>query len=457
MAYLLYIANCAVHNIRISSLDTLLWSFRVMKVISPLELESHKGPDTAVWLGIDGAVYDVGEFLADHPGGAEILLRNQGKDCTAAFHSVGHPDSVSKVMEGFCIGMLSDDDEALKGNNKAAGRKGDSSLVTLFAGVVIFHLCFYVVLMSGYVPGKLAQSFVASTAASHPFIEDAFLLTLSSTSVFILLVTVGLFVFSKINVRSSSLLGAIHIHSGWLQIVITLYGIANERIYRAQPGPLWGLATVVVYTANVITMFPLLRELHAPPVVEYLFRLGFSFITSFQGIHAIHWGAEYPAAYWLVMPFWLPSLFKLWESSVFIGGLLPEAIRPQYCARKVLGIRFDSMTLTYVILNVAAAIFDNLYMLMFTVKGMEGFWANSRGQLVGKSVEHWRMRLIKPQTGSLTISVVVFLGTLVYRKKMPMGISAFLNVALASIGPWFVLYWHLCQDNSEAWMPEFGL
>eukprot|EP00913_Durusdinium_trenchii_P013126 g12321.t1 len=46
--------------------------------------------------------------------------------------------------------------------------------------------------------------------------------------------------------------------------------------------------------------------------------------------------------------------------------------------------------------------------------------------------DHLRTGLVKPCFGSLTISVLVFLATLVYRKKVDQKLALALNVVLAS-------------------------
>ena len=44
----------------------------------------HNTPQDA-WVIIFQKVYDITEFLAYHPGGADILLPKLGQDCTADF------------------------------------------------------------------------------------------------------------------------------------------------------------------------------------------------------------------------------------------------------------------------------------------------------------------------------------------------------------------------------------
>lgn len=39
----------------------------------------------AVWVVIDGAVYDMTKFLDDHPGGRDIIMANRSRDVTPLF------------------------------------------------------------------------------------------------------------------------------------------------------------------------------------------------------------------------------------------------------------------------------------------------------------------------------------------------------------------------------------
>jgi len=98
-------------------------------------------------------------------------------------------------------------------------------------------------------------------------------------------------------------------------------------------------------------------------------------------------------------------------------------------------------------------VFDNLYMAVYTWRGPAGFWGWSAENIPAVN-DHLRTGLVKPAFGSLTISILVFLATLVYRKKVPMPVALALNVVLASVGPWLILYYHKLIDFSEPWQPE---
>lgn len=68
------------------------------------EVSMHNKP-TDCWLIINGKVYDVTDFVEEHPGGIAIL-NNAGGDATAGFFGPQHPPSVQDVLNLYLIGEL---------------------------------------------------------------------------------------------------------------------------------------------------------------------------------------------------------------------------------------------------------------------------------------------------------------------------------------------------------------
>ena len=71
------------------------------------EVAKHNTKDDC-WLTIGGKVYDVTEWLKDHPGGGTIVLLSAGQDATDIFTNF-HDDSVlgkDGIGAKFEIGML---------------------------------------------------------------------------------------------------------------------------------------------------------------------------------------------------------------------------------------------------------------------------------------------------------------------------------------------------------------
>ncbi|KAJ1561180.1 hypothetical protein HK096_005707 [Nowakowskiella sp. JEL0078] len=61
------------------------------------------GSSQPVLVTIEGKVYDVTNFINDHPGGAEILLEHNGKDATSSFLSVNHSDEAKQMMDEYLL------------------------------------------------------------------------------------------------------------------------------------------------------------------------------------------------------------------------------------------------------------------------------------------------------------------------------------------------------------------
>ncbi|EXB83850.1 Cytochrome b5, seed isoform [Morus notabilis] len=58
------------------------------------------------WIIISGKVYNVTEFLEEHPGGDEVLLLAAEKDATDDFEDVGHSDTAREMMEKYYVGKV---------------------------------------------------------------------------------------------------------------------------------------------------------------------------------------------------------------------------------------------------------------------------------------------------------------------------------------------------------------
>uniref|UniRef100_A0A8C6Z1G5 Cytochrome b5 type B n=1 Tax=Nothoprocta perdicaria TaxID=30464 RepID=A0A8C6Z1G5_NOTPE len=61
------------------------------------------------WLVIHGRVYDVTRFLAEHPGGEEVLLEQAGRDATESFEDVGHSVDAREMLKDYYIGEIHPD------------------------------------------------------------------------------------------------------------------------------------------------------------------------------------------------------------------------------------------------------------------------------------------------------------------------------------------------------------
>ncbi|EPB92356.1 cytochrome-b5 reductase [Mucor circinelloides 1006PhL] len=74
-------------------------------IYSLSEVEKHnvKGD---LWLAIEGKVYNVTTFAADHPGGERAIYEEAGKDATDAFNDIGHSEAAHEWLNDYYIGDL---------------------------------------------------------------------------------------------------------------------------------------------------------------------------------------------------------------------------------------------------------------------------------------------------------------------------------------------------------------
>ncbi|KAF9932326.1 hypothetical protein FBU30_008433 [Linnemannia zychae] len=73
------------------------------KVYNTAELAKNNTKDNLL-LAIHGKVYNISEFIDEHPGGEEVLLDEAGKDATESFEDVGHSDEARSIMSKYYVG-----------------------------------------------------------------------------------------------------------------------------------------------------------------------------------------------------------------------------------------------------------------------------------------------------------------------------------------------------------------
>ncbi|KAF4973427.1 hypothetical protein FSARC_252 [Fusarium sarcochroum] len=69
------------------------------------QVAEHNSPEDA-WFVIHGLVYDVTKYLADHPGGADVLTEAAGTDASEGFDNAGHSEDAFEIMKDCCVGKL---------------------------------------------------------------------------------------------------------------------------------------------------------------------------------------------------------------------------------------------------------------------------------------------------------------------------------------------------------------
>ncbi|XP_033607620.1 cytochrome b5 isoform X2 [Cryptotermes secundus] len=71
---------------------------------------AKKNNSQGAWIVIHNSIYNVTEFLNEHPGGEEVLLEQAGNDGTEAFEDVGHSTDARELMKKYKIGEVVEED-----------------------------------------------------------------------------------------------------------------------------------------------------------------------------------------------------------------------------------------------------------------------------------------------------------------------------------------------------------
>ena len=79
------------------------------RVISAEELASHTRPDHC-WMAIRGSVYDITNYIPDHPSRPEIIQPWCGKEATEAYETKTkgrkHSEAADKMLPAYRIGTF---------------------------------------------------------------------------------------------------------------------------------------------------------------------------------------------------------------------------------------------------------------------------------------------------------------------------------------------------------------
>ena len=79
-----------------------------VRIFALEDLDAHKSAQSC-WVTYKGKVYDVTAFVADHPGGDDLILNNAGTNVENIMKdkdSHDHSDSAYEMLEEYVIGRL---------------------------------------------------------------------------------------------------------------------------------------------------------------------------------------------------------------------------------------------------------------------------------------------------------------------------------------------------------------
>lgn len=114
------------------------------------EVSKHNKQDDC-WIVIGNAktggpkVYDITNYLDDHPGGAEVLLDVSGQDADEFFEDIGHSKDARDELAKHVIGVLKLDEAELKRREEAsklAAEKGAGGMNMIIILVALLAIAF---------------------------------------------------------------------------------------------------------------------------------------------------------------------------------------------------------------------------------------------------------------------------------------------------------------------------
>ncbi|KRX05463.1 Cytochrome b5-like heme/steroid binding domain [Pseudocohnilembus persalinus] len=117
-----------------------------LKEITWEEVSKHNTSEDC-WIVVDGLVYQVQDYLDDHPGGPIVISSRGGKDVSKPFRDAGHSDEAIKKLKTLQIGYIKEGTEPLPGQVEGDGN--NSAAIGAVAFGVIILIIFYVFFLSG--------------------------------------------------------------------------------------------------------------------------------------------------------------------------------------------------------------------------------------------------------------------------------------------------------------------
>ncbi|XP_064087712.1 uncharacterized protein LOC135202306 [Macrobrachium nipponense] len=68
------------------------------------------------WIILYDKVFDVTQFMLDHPGGEDVIMEHAGRDATIAFRGVGHSVPALQALDEYLVGILQNGERLYTGD-----------------------------------------------------------------------------------------------------------------------------------------------------------------------------------------------------------------------------------------------------------------------------------------------------------------------------------------------------
>lgn len=110
---------------------------RVLPTFTAAEVEAHNSAKSC-YITIGNKVYDVTEFVEDHPGGGDLILDFAGKDVEEVMKdeiSHEHSEAAYEILMDYHVGFVSQDETSAKGTASGADASATSAHVYQATGL----------------------------------------------------------------------------------------------------------------------------------------------------------------------------------------------------------------------------------------------------------------------------------------------------------------------------------
>lgn len=111
-----------------------------------LEISKHNKEEDC-WVIYKDKVYDVTEFLNEHPGGPVLITDHAGGDVTEPFDEQGHSSSAKQMLEKYLRGEV--DTSSVKVAQAAKAKSGGANPIVILIAVGLVLAVFYMVYQQG--------------------------------------------------------------------------------------------------------------------------------------------------------------------------------------------------------------------------------------------------------------------------------------------------------------------
>jgi len=103
----------------------------------PMAKLAEHSSNTDLWMAINNKVYNVTEYMDEHPGGEEVLMDKAGMDATMEFEDVGHSNDARNTLAKFMVGELPPSERNVVDGGGGGAGGGASMTVMLLLPLIL--------------------------------------------------------------------------------------------------------------------------------------------------------------------------------------------------------------------------------------------------------------------------------------------------------------------------------